>query len=171
MSIFRIRSSLYNTVDLQDLSASLSQFINNPNNQINSITLTPSQILSLTSTTPILVLSGPGPSKYNILNSCITELLFNTGNSQYNYEGSSNQVIYTYGTNNLNNTGIVVDTNVISTTGASIGFTRSNGIVLGSVNDMLNTPIYMNTLITGSAFINGNSNVKLIFNYSTYNYP
>lgn len=171
MSTFRVRNSQYNTVDLQDLGASLSQFINNPTNQTTSVTLTSSQILALSNINPIFLFSGPSSSQYYILNSCITELLFNTGNTGYTYQGNPNQVLYSYGTNVANISGLVVDTNALSATGPSIGFTRSSGLVLGSISNMLGSPIYLSTSFVGTPFINGNSNVKLIFNYATYNYP
>lgn len=171
MSTFRVRTSQYNTVDLQDLGASLSQFINTPTNQTTSITLTPSQILALSNTNPIFLFSGPSSSQYYLLNSCTTELLFSTGNIGYTITGGLNQVFYTYGTNSANVSGLIADPTAISSTGPVIGFNKSNGLTLSSVGNMLGSPIYLNTNANNPLFINGNSNVKLIFNYATYNYP
>ena len=83
---FGIKTALYNTSSLQNLGASLSQFIINPTNLTTSITLTPSQLNNLF-TSPVLLITGPSNNEYIVLNYVITELFFNSGATSYGDAG------------------------------------------------------------------------------------
>ena len=164
---YKVRTAEYNTVNLQDLGASLSQFIINPLNQNTTVTLTPTQLNNLTPTTPILILPAPGSNQCNVINGILSELIFNTGASSYNSAGPG--FSYAYG-NNLAPAGIAVDSALIINTISSIGKTISTGFTSNQSNLILGQAIYMITS-NNPQFNSGTSNVVLKINYSVYTYP
>jgi hypothetical protein len=166
---FSVRTAQYNTVNLQDLGASLSQFIINPLNQNKSITLTPAQLNSFNNSNPILILPAPASNQYNIITDITSELIFNTGATVYSNIGIG--PAYSYVTSTFGNpAGIAVDTNLITSSTSSIGNTIPTGFPNQSITNILGVGIYMTT-VNSTQFSNGTSNVKLNINYRTYTYP
>jgi hypothetical protein len=167
---FKTRISEYNTSNLQNLGASITPFIVNPQNITQTVLLSPSQLNNL-GTTPILVLTGAGPNQYILLNSVITELLFNTGATPYNGGGLSAPT-YAYGNSlfSVVGAGIAVSKQTILDTTSSISYSRTTGLTDNPITNILGLPIYMVSVDPGN-FSNGTSNVKLIMNYGIFNYP
>lgn len=165
---FRVRTSQYNTVDLQDLGASLSQFIINSNSQTQTTILTPTQLYSVgTGTNAIQILPAPGPNKYNIIRYITTELEFITGGVAYAYGGLP--PTYTYDQYGENSAGVTIDQTSIVNSIACIGYKVSTGFGEPQTPaNIVNAPIY---LTASAPYTNGTSNVKLTINYATNNYP
>jgi hypothetical protein len=162
MSSFKVRTSEYNTSNLQDLGASLSQFIISPTNH-NIINLTPSQLKSI-STNPILLIPSPGTGYYNIVDKYTSSLNFITGATQYTLISSNNII---YGSSGDILAGVNFDANCITDNVSNSSSQFSTGISAYNINQILNMPIYL----AGSGFANGTSNVKIVIYYTTYSFP
>jgi hypothetical protein len=166
---FNIKTAQYNTSNLQNLGASLSQFIINPTNLTTSLILIPSQLNNLF-TNPIVILTGPASNEYIIINYIITELLFTTGATQYTEVGGPTS-FYSYNTDIFTPIppGISIARAIIIDNKKSLSFNRGSG-VSADIQDILGQPIYMLSSDSGT-FNSGTSNVKLIINYGLYTYP
>lgn len=176
MTSFKVRTAEYNTSDLQNLGASLSQFITTPSNSISqtlTITLTPTQLNNFSSTTPIQILTAPGTNKYYILNNMIAELQFITGATPYNVlGGDSTTVTYdTAGTIDTRVSGFGLD-NTVSQTSPAFTLSLSEGFISFAIliNSILNSPIYLYNP-NNPRYSSGTSNVKLTMNYTIATYP
>jgi hypothetical protein len=177
MTSFKVRTAEYNTSDLQNLGASLSQFIITPSNtspiQTTTITLTPTQLNNFSSTTPIKILNAPGVNKYYILYNMSTELQFNTGATPYNSLGGLSTVISydTAGTIDTEVSGSGLD-NTLTQTSSTFTLAISAGFIDPPIliNSVLNSPIYLYNP-NNPGFSGGTSNVKLTMNYSVVTYP
>lgn len=163
MTSFKVRTSEYNTSNLQDLGASLSQFIINPVNQSLVINLTPSQLNNI-ATTPILLIPSPGTGYYNVVNSYISTLNFLTGATQYGFSG---ELGIFYGNTNAVGAGINFDHTSITSNVSSISNQIGSGISDISINSVLNMGIYL----VGNSFTSGTSNVKITIYYDTNTFP
>ena len=162
MTSFKVRTSEYNTSNLQDLGASLSQFIISSNNY-KIINLTPSQLNSI-STTPILLIPSPGTGSYNIVNNYVSSLNFLTGATPYTAIASNNII---YGSSGDILVGVNFDNTCIADNVSNVSCQVSTGITAYNINNILNTPIYL----AGSGFLSGTSSVKIVIYYTTYTFP
>lgn len=161
MTSFKVRSSEYNTSNLQDLGASLSQFIINSTNQTSVVNITPSQLQNI-ATNPILLVPSPGSGSYNVVDSYCSSM---------NYQGTpytftSGLGIF-YGPTNTTSAGINFDHTSITASNSSVSNQIATGITDLNINSIIDTGIYL----VGASFSAGNSSVKLTTVYNTYTFP
>jgi len=157
---FKVRTSEYNKPNLQDLGASLSQFINNEQQSIEVI-LTPSQ-LNTTSLTNILLILPPEANQYYIVNSYTSSLIFNTTP----YQESKSGVFMKYGTTGPL-TGISIDRSSIADSVSNVSNVVTTGLTDVALSGILGQGIYFSF---NNVFSQGDSNVIFTIYYSTYTF-
>lgn len=163
MSSFKVRTSEYNISNLQDLGASLSQFIINPINQSNTINISSSQLLNL-NTTPILLIPNPGTGCYNVVNSYCSTL--NYQGTPYSFAG---ELGIFYGNTNITGAGISFDHTSLTASNSSVSNQIGTGITDLNISSVLNMGIYL--VGSGGTLTLGNSPLKITIVYNTYTFP
>lgn len=161
MSSFKVRTSEYNVSNLQDLGASLSQFIIKPISQTSVVNISSSQLLNI-ATSPILLVPSPGTGLYNVVVSYTS--VMNYQGTPYSFAGSLG--IF-YGNITGTGAGVNFDHTFATATNSSVSIQMGTGITDININSLLNEGLYL----VGSSYTGGNSPVKITVVYNTFSFP
>lgn len=166
---FRIKSADLNTLNVQNLNASLNSSTQmNINNNSNIITynLTSSQILSLLEN-PIVIVPSPGTGFYNFIDNVNVSINFNS----IPYQGESQlSLVYTTSNVNTNSNLETISNEIVDASESRFGNTFPVGITPIPSNIISNINNNSITLICNGRddFTSGDSTVKLTITYTTY---
>lgn len=167
VSPFRIKIADLNTLNTQDLNASLSTNTNNSNNtNIVNFSFNPYQILNFL-TNPVVVIPSPGTGLYNMINSVNMSLNFNTTA----YQGDTSlSLVYTTKDINTNSNIDNISNSILTNTGSCFCNTyptfnspMSFDVIENIVNDSISL-----VDISKDNLASGDSNVKVSISYTTY---